>query len=99
MAKGIKVTKNGRSMIVSTFKKANFLEFVPAVGDEVQFYYFWLDMEVSGVVIKLKGQKVTALTDSNKEVEFTLRESGEWIEKGFQHYDRKRKLKRIEDES
>jgi hypothetical protein len=90
-----KVTKNGRTMILnSSLAKMKNVEFIPEVGDEVQFYCSWLETNVYGEVIKVKGQTVT-VRDTPREYKFTLRKTGEWIEKGFQHYDRNRKLREV----
>ena len=88
MKKGIKVIRDGRSIEVSTFDKAHFVVFIPAIGDELKFYNPYLEMNSYGKVTEVKGQTVTM----SSRYKFTLRKSGEWIEKGFQLCDKNRRL-------
>lgn len=90
----MKVTKNGRSMKVSSLKKSIFIEHIPAIGDEVDFYDEFLQGNCLGEITSVKDQGVTVQRDpgySDKYV-FTLRKTGEFIERGFKHYERNRKL-------
>lgn len=90
-----KVTKNGRTMVLNaSLSKMKSIEFIPEVGDEVKFYCSYLKMDVYGEVVEVKGQTVT-VRDAPREYKFTLRKTGEWIEKGFQYYDRNRKLNEV----
>lgn len=87
----ITVRKGDRKMKVGTMDKAHFIDFIPAAGDEVQFWNPYLGMNVYGEVESLKSQTAT-VRDGNLKMKFTLRNSGEWIEKGFQACDRNRRL-------